>query len=261
MTENPPFPAYTEAMFRGDSLVEVAKQLLTNRVLSRLGRQTRLESLRTHLACLLPSLAIDCVFDVGANCGQYGRLLRRIGYGGRIVSFEPVSENVAQLRQMAVGDPRWEVVPLALGDEERVADLNVMRVSEFSTLLEPSVFGTQQFPTSTMIDHVEQVRVRRLESIYESYLPEGRASRVHLKLDTQGYDLHVLRGAGAFLSSVVSLQIELPLLHIYDGMPDFLDAVRELQGMEFSFTGLFPVTRDALRRVVELDCVMRRTVS
>lgn len=38
---------------------------------------------------VLLRLEIDCVFDVGANCGQYGQNLREIGYRGTILSFEP----------------------------------------------------------------------------------------------------------------------------------------------------------------------------
>ena len=40
---------------------------------------------------LLPFLAVDCVFDVGAHVGEYSTSLRRAGYSGDIVSFEPVS--------------------------------------------------------------------------------------------------------------------------------------------------------------------------
>src|SRR4051812_49758697 len=52
-----------------------------------------------QLAELLTRYAVNVVLDVGANVGQYGQLLRRVGYTGHIVSFEPVPACFAELSQ------------------------------------------------------------------------------------------------------------------------------------------------------------------
>lgn len=65
---------------------------------------------------LLSACKVDCVFDVGAYIGDYAIELRRLGYSGHIVSFEPLPEQFAKLNQRACKDLLWTVGPrCALG--------------------------------------------------------------------------------------------------------------------------------------------------
>ena len=50
---------------------------------------------------MLGELRVDCVLDVGANVGQFGDMLRTIGYMGTIVSFEPVDATFRTLAEHA----------------------------------------------------------------------------------------------------------------------------------------------------------------
>ena len=59
-----------------------------------------------HRRRLFEHFAIDCVFDIGANAGQYATMLRtRVGYRGHIVSYEPIPELAAKIRAAAALDP------------------------------------------------------------------------------------------------------------------------------------------------------------
>jgi hypothetical protein len=65
---------------------------------------------REHLRRFLSHFKVDCVFDVGANAGQYAQMLReRAGFEGTIISYEPIPEFAAQLRMAAKSDPAWFV--------------------------------------------------------------------------------------------------------------------------------------------------------
>ena len=78
-----------------------------------------------HSSGLLPDLGVTCVLDVGAHHGEYGEMLRGIGYQGHIVSFEPVPESVSVLRRRAAHDPKWRVHSFALGEENANLPINV----------------------------------------------------------------------------------------------------------------------------------------
>jgi hypothetical protein len=80
--------------------------------------------------------------------------------------------------------------------------------------------------------------------------------RPYLKIDTQGSDIEVLRGAGDSLPAVKALQTEASVIGIHKGMPQDIDTIRYLDERGFDITGLYPVSRDSALRLVEFDCVM-----
>jgi len=214
------------------------------------------ERLDIHLGRLFRILQINCVLDVGANRGQYGNFLRQMGYKGRIVSFEPVKDDFAVLRQCAAADPEWDVYRFALGDQDRITQMNVTSDSLFNSFLTPNEFIKGQ---GLRVDHVEKVQERRLDTVWDEIIAPVREPKVYVKVDTQGYDRQVFEGGEKALTRILALQSEVSVKPVYDEMPYFLDAISALYERGFELTGLFPVARDNVLRVVEFDCVMVRT--
>jgi len=215
------------------------------------------DSLEGHLRALFAALAVDCVLDVGANDGQYARMLRRIGYRGHIVSFEPVPASVRVLRSRAARDGRWTVLPYALGAADGEGMIHVARESQLSSLLPVNDFGARTFPGLSDTVAREPVRVRRLDAVFGE-LPGVAGGQVFLKTDTQGSDLAVLGGAAGCLERISGLQVELSLRPVYTGAPDFARSVRAIRDAGFEPTGLFPVAPSPSRPLIDVDCVARR---
>src|SRR5256886_1403760 len=149
-----------------------------------------------HIRRLLSTLAVNCVLDVGAHEGEFYQLLRQTGYGGRVVSFEPVPDSFARLQRVAAGDPHWRGYNVALGREAGTLPINVPDSTMFASFLRPNDYCQERFPHAHWDGRTESVRVERLESLYAEFAAGIERPRVFLKMDTQGWDRDVLAGAG-----------------------------------------------------------------
>lgn len=210
-----------------------------------------------HVAGMLELYGVNCVFDVGANKGQYAQRLRRFGYTGRIVSFEPTSEHFAKLEKAAADDPDWWVYQYGLGREDTTSTIHV-GWNTMNSLLPPSEYGKDRYLRFAKSD-TEEIQIRRLDSMMEKALDGIDEPRPFLKMDTQGYDLEVFAGGGDRVAEFVGLQSEVAVLRLYEGSPPMTEAIGVYEAGGFGITGMYPVTREAnTGRVIEFDCVMMR---
>jgi len=214
-----------------------------------------------QVAWILRDKDVNCVLDVGANVGQFARSLRRNGYTGRIVSFEPVAGLVKELKRASEDDPDWHIFEFALGDapgefEIHIAHGDANQMGTMSSLLPSSEFG-QEWSAKLRDMPTELIAVRRLDAIFEDVVQGIADPRVYLKMDTQGYDLKAFSGAGQCLDKVVGLQSEVSCVPIYDGMPHMLEQLAAYEAAGYSPAGIFQVSRHrASLRVIEFDVVM-----
>ena len=72
---------------------------------------------------------------------------------------------------------------------------------------------------------------------------KDKIARCFLKSDTQGFDLHVLRGAGELLQSVKMLQLEMSVARIYEASTKMPEMLQFLEECGFAPVALFPINR------------------
>ena len=210
-----------------------------------------------HLKDIFRKHDIQCVLDVGANRGQYYRFLReRVGYRGLVVSFEPTAHNLIHLREQAKADPQWIIRGHALGNDDTQMEINVMKVDLLSSFLTPHPAMVEMFRDLNVVDHKESVEVRRLDTVMSELGGQRPLGHLYLKVDTQGFDLEVIRGASSTLPRVRALQTEISMRPLYMNAPSFRETLDTLIERSFAVSGMFPVVRDPAMRVVEFDCVM-----
>ncbi len=185
----------------------------------------------------LPQFGVSLVLDVGAHIGDYAQTLRRLGYGNRIVSFEPMAAAFAKLQARAQTDPRWTAVNVALGNTNGRALLNVSGMPMSSSLLDMLPRHLNAAPASAYVS-TEAVEVCALDTIFSQYYQAG--DKVFMKLDTQGYERTVLEGAVQSLPTVVGLQVELSFAPLYAGETTIGPMVDYLGTLGYGLMALAP---------------------
>ena len=213
-----------------------------------------------HLRRIFATLRINCVLDVGAHQGDFAAWLRAIGYAGLILSFEPVTENFEVLEKRAGRDKHWHVHRIGLGAAAGDAEIQIFTGNTFHSFLEASAFGRERFANRMQVERREVVHVERLDAVIDELLPDVPDPRIFLKVDTQGFDLEVIRGLGARAAAVQALQVEMAIKSAYEQSTNgFLDAWAELEQLGFEPSAMFPVSYDTDGiSLVEFDCVMCR---
>lgn len=210
---------------------------------------------QNSLASLLRQEQINLVIDVGANTGQFAMELSAFGYRGRILSFEPLASAHAQLRIKAKAYPNWTVADrTAIGAERGSVEIHVARASASSSILDMLPNHLEAAPESIYIGK-ETVPINRLDEVCAL----SPADRVVLKIDVQGYEGQVLKGAPRVLESCRAVISEMSLVPLYEGQV-LAKALWELLAANgFELWGLEPGFRNPVTgRLLQFDGVFVR---
>jgi FkbM family methyltransferase len=178
---------------------------------------------------------ITLLLDVGANTGQYASLMRRIGYKGRIVSFEPLASAYGDLCQNAGNDGKWMCENFALGNEPGKSRIHVSKNSYSSSILDilPSHI---HFDSDSQYVAEQDIEIRTLDSVFGNYFIEKDV--VMLKIDTQGFEKNVLEGSIESLKTTTLLQLEMSIEPLYKNEVLFTEMVNYLQSIGFELFAL-----------------------
>jgi FkbM family methyltransferase len=185
-----------------------------------------------RVADIINFKSVDLVIDVGANEGQFGAMIRSLGYKGVIISFEPVTAAFTKLKQRARYDRGWIVEKVAVSSTDGKRDIRVSDRTYFSSFEEPTgeLIG---YDTRARTISTESTSVTTLDA-YCGPRAQSQSSHIYLKIDVQGHEIEVLRGASQTLKRCAAVQVEASLTPIYRNQPLFTEVIELLHAAGFS---------------------------
>jgi FkbM family methyltransferase len=179
------------------------------------------------------SLGLRTVVDVGSYVGSFAYAMRHILPQVQIYSFEPLPENYARLAKNLSPFGNFQAFNTALGEYSGELKFNRSNFSPSSSALEMGDLHRQAFPHSAQTTSL-QVPVARLDEYKDKM---ELTPPVFLKIDVQGYEDAVLRGAGKVLEQVDYLEIEVSYQPLYTGQVLFNGIYQTLTDLDFHFAG------------------------
>lgn len=192
---------------------------------------------------------LNVLLDVGGNKGQFASFAAIRWPNAWIYSFEPLAHPRALLERVLhrMAPNRHTIYDFALGAEQAEATIHVASRQDSSSLLP---LGDEQKRLFNMReDHTETIQVRRLDDVELGRL----GGDVLLKIDVQGFELQVLKGAEKVLKRCRYVFVELSHVRLYDGQalaPEVTAFLKERGYRAFSHAN---ATRDATGRLIQED--------
>ena len=202
----------------------------------------------------LEAYGFKTIIDVGANRGQFSLLMAGLSPDADIIAFEPLIAAYKKLFQMTRGLPKVRAINSAIGEERAMMLMNVSKRADSSSLLPIGAAQVRIFP-GTGHDHQEDVQLAPLSDFIG---PKEISSPSLLKIDVQGYEINVLRGAADHLQTIDVVYIEASFIELYDGQPLASDVIDELLAYRFRLAGVYNLSLDKNGKAVQADFLFER---
>jgi FkbM family methyltransferase len=226
--------------------VKLLIQRITGLNISR--HRTDFETTRNSL---IQKLQPDLVIDCGANSGQWGSSLKKKFPHIDLISFEPLSTAFQALQLKSESFNSWATHQLALSSYSGIATIQVASNDGMSSSLSRPSLHVDVHPEIRFTDGQEIV-VSTLDAF------SFPAERIFLKLDVQGHEQSVLKGAVESIKSVVLIEIESSFTPLYESETPHHALIARLSSLGFIPFDFGNVHRDLDGRVWQLDTLLVR---
>lgn len=194
------------------------------------------------------------VLDVGANRGQFALVAARRFPQASLVCFEPQDGARRTLGRVLATHPRHRVVPTAVAASAGSSLFHVTKADDSSSLLPSTAYQVDLFPGTQVVGTL-RVPTERLDVLVS---PASLTAPVLLKIDVQGTEMEVLRGAEGLLAAIDTVLVECSFVQLYEGQAVADEVIRMLHAHGFGLTSVVAPTTDATGQLVQADFIFER---
>jgi FkbM family methyltransferase len=197
--------------------------------------------------------AIRTVLDVGANRGEFARHAAGCFPGAAIHCFEPLPVCQPLLQALAAQHPQIRLHPFALGETSGNAEMFENDYAPSSSLLPMQERHRELWPKTV---GTKKITVA-IETLDGAIAREKPAAPFFLKLDVQGFEMSVLRGATEALRHTAVVMMEVLFEPLYAGQSDYRELLNFMAERDFRFVEFADERRlPPLGKLVYADAIL-----
>ncbi|WP_143305443.1 FkbM family methyltransferase [Chitinophaga vietnamensis] len=197
---------------------------------------------------------LQTVLDVGANQGQFALAAAWRYPEASIYSFEPLPDTYRLLQQHTRRTPAIKTFNFALGSSDGVLPFFSNNYSHASSALQVSALQQQLMPQTATTRRIE-VLMKRMDAL-AGEIP--LKAPVLLKMDVQGFEKEVLRGAAASLQHIDYLLFESSFVPMYDGEPLFDEMHQYVKTLGFELIAPVGFLQSGKLQILQMDLLYKR---
>ncbi len=195
------------------------------------------------------------IIDVGSNIGQFAVASSKIFEGVRLICIEPNQFLIEKLKKNLSYVSKLDVINCAVGEARGMTTFYINQDSQVSSILKLGNDRLRMFPSS-MPKKELVINIDTLDNIIDSMDGLGK---VLLKLDVQGVEAAVLKGAEKTLQRVEWVVIEIAFANLYCGESTFgdIDEIMKYSGFVFLSPLNFHMSPNS-DQIIEMDALYVR---
>jgi FkbM family methyltransferase len=168
------------------------------------------------------------IFDVGANDGESCSAYATAFPDSTIFAFEPVGETFLKLKANVGARQNIKLINIAAGDTDGPVPMRINGTSGMNRVVAPATAAGATFVQSRRLDHFCR--------------EHGIEHNDFLKIDTEGYDLAVLRGCGDFIQKIDFIQCEASANRYNNFHKPYADIFNFMTSRDFYLFGIYGQT-------------------
>jgi FkbM family methyltransferase len=194
-----------------------------------------------------------CIIDVGGSTGFTALKFSEAFPMMNVFVFEPLKESFQKLIGNIGGHPNIIAINKAVGNFSGISKIKVLNQISSSSLLEIN----NEYSSETAVSEFHKIGVEEiLIDTLDNLIPKDDGVLI-LKIDVQGYEMEVLKGAEKTLSKTQIILIEVSNHEGYINSSKYYEIDAYLRSKEFILFDIFPSIHE-YDKLLEWDTIYKK---